>query len=79
MFNQEAMIDLNPTLQKIEIRFLKYLISLMQNSPVIRRTMPWIYQAYKVHTSKFNLRAVIGSIITGVTIGFLLGLITRFF
>ena len=73
------MINLTPALEKIEIQFLKSLISLMQTSPFVRRTIPVLYQVFKEHTSKVTVLAITGSVLTGGSIGFLLGLFSVFF
>ena len=71
------MTFVKPTLQRIELRFWKSAISLMQTSTLVRRLMPWLYRATTEYSTENTILAVAVLIFTGGSIGFLLGILSH--
>lgn len=70
-------MNLQPTFQKIELRFWNFVIPLMKNSPGVKRVMAWLYHGFTARLNKVTTLVLGACILTGVSFGFLLGMLSQ--
>jgi len=71
-------MSVKPLFNHLELRFWNIVISLMQNSTLVRKFLPWIYRYTRVHQSKKVALVLLGCTLSGATLGFTLGVLSKF-
>ncbi len=70
-------MNLQPAFNKFEMRFWKFVIPLMQNSPWVKRIMSGIYQGVATRLNKRTALVLGACIFAGGSLGFLVGMISQ--
>ncbi len=71
-------MSVKPLFNNLELRFWNTVIPLMQNSSFLHRVLPWLYREASLHLNLKNLLVVFTCMISGVSLGFILGILSQF-
>ena len=69
-------MSLQPMFQKLELRFWNFVIPLMQNSPWVKRLIPWLYHGLTPRLNRVTVLVLGACILAGGSLGFLLGILS---
>jgi hypothetical protein len=71
------LMNVKPLFYHLEMGFWNTVIPLMQNSSIVRTLIPWFYRLTIKILSIKSILVVLVCIFSGVSVGFLIGLLSQ--